>query len=69
MTFFDKIQSLRIDQSPFDRRWKMAKLVIDTAGAGPAEHPFLIPFLDANFVVDEQMILKREAAIHQLEVV
>ena len=46
-TFVDKIQTLRISQSPFDRRWNMATLAIDTAAAGPAEHRILIQYLDA----------------------
>ncbi len=34
MTFFEKIQSVSYSQSPFDRRWHMANLAIDTAAAG-----------------------------------
>ena len=49
MTFFDKVQTARFNQSPFDRRWKQARLVVDTAAAGPAEHVISIPYLDAGF--------------------
>lgn len=46
MTFFDKIQSISVQQSPLDRRWKMAGLSIDTLGAGPADHKIEIDMLD-----------------------
>lgn len=46
MTFSDKIQSITVQQSPFDRRWKMASLSIDTLGAGPADHKIEIDMLD-----------------------
>ena len=36
LTFFERIQAVRWNQSPFDRRWEMATLSVDTAGAGPA---------------------------------
>ena len=49
MTFFDRIQTLRLDQSPFDRRWKMATLSIDTAAAGPADHRVHVKYLDEQF--------------------
>ncbi len=53
ITFFDKIQAMRVDQSPFDRRWSMAKLTVDTAAAGPAGHSISVPFLDAEFALAE----------------
>ncbi len=58
MTFFEKIQTLRVDQSPFDRRWGMAKLLIDTAAAGPADHRIEVPYLDENFAQDELQLLR-----------
>jgi putative membrane protein len=45
-TFFDKIQALRLSQSPFDRRWNMATLAVDTAGAAAATHRVRIPYLE-----------------------
>lgn len=48
MTFFDKIQSIALKQSPFDRRWRMAGLALDTLGAGPADHKIEIDMLDAQ---------------------
>lgn len=65
MTFFEKIQSLQLDQSPFDRRWRMAKLSIDTAAAGPAEHQIHIPLLDEAIALREQQTIKQLAALHQ----
>ena len=53
MTFFERIQTLRVNQSPFDRRWKMAKLIVDTAAAGPAEHTINVGFLDEQFAYQE----------------
>jgi putative membrane protein len=64
-TFFHKFQSIRVDQSPFDRRWKMARLTIDTAGAGPAEHALAIAPLDSDFAMQEHRSLTKLAAQHQ----
>ncbi|MEZ6137812.1 MAG: PH domain-containing protein [Pirellulaceae bacterium] len=47
--FYDRIQTLGLQQSPFDRRWQMATLAIDTAAAGPAEHVIAVSYLDADF--------------------
>lgn len=49
LTFFNRIQNIRFDQSPFDRRWGMASLSIDTAAAGPADHRVNVKYLDAAF--------------------
>lgn len=60
MTFFDRIQTLRVGQSPFDRRWSMAQLSVDTAAAGPAEHTIRIPYLPEDFAEHEyREILQR----------
>jgi len=50
---FNRVQSLMLVQSPFDRRWKMATLSFDTAGAGAANHLFHINMLDADWAKDE----------------
>jgi putative membrane protein len=65
MTFFEKIQSLQVTQSPFDRRWGMAKLVLDTAAAGPAEHVIDIGMLDQSVAFQQHQAIKRLAALHQ----
>lgn len=65
MTFFEKIQVVATMQSPFDRRWKMAHLTVDTAAAGGAEHRIDIPMLDQTFALTEEANITRQAALHQ----
>ena len=65
VTFFEKIQSLSVSQSPFDRRWKMATLAIDTAAAGPADHLIEIPYLDARFAEQEFDALNQKSATNE----
>jgi putative membrane protein len=48
VTFFDKIQTLGLSQSLFDRRWGMATLSIDTAASGPADHAISVPMLESD---------------------
>jgi putative membrane protein len=43
---FAKLQAVKLDESPFDRRWKMATVAADTAGGG--SHRVMIPYLPAN---------------------
>lgn len=40
-----KIQALQIGESPFDRRWGMASLLVDTAGASGSHHRLRVPYL------------------------
>jgi putative membrane protein len=42
-----KLQTLRLTESPFDRRHGMATLWLDTAGARSRDGAFRIPFLPA----------------------
>ncbi len=49
LAFYDRIQTVSFQQSPFDRRWNMASLVIDTAAAGPADHVIDVGYLDFGF--------------------
>ena len=44
-TRVNRIQTLRQSQTPFDRRYNMARVAVDTAGAGPAGHQIEIPYL------------------------
>ena len=53
LTFYERIQSVSLNQTPFDRRWKMATLTVDTAAAGPAEHRISIPYLEESFALEE----------------
>jgi len=48
ITFHDKLQSVTLNQSPFDRRWKMATLKVDTAASGPADHRIEVKYLDVE---------------------
>ncbi|MEO1619268.1 MAG: PH domain-containing protein [Planctomycetota bacterium] len=61
VTFADKLQTLQIKQSPFDRRWGMATLFVDTAGAGPAEHKLNMVYLDQTFAFDAQQRIASKA--------
>lgn len=63
VTFFDKIQVIDVSQTPFDRRWQMARLSIDTAAAGPAEHRVCVKLLDEQFARDELAAIARQAAL------
>ena len=57
----DKIQSVDLNESPFDRRHGHRSLSIDTAGAGPAGHKISIPYLDRDRAVDLAEELTRRA--------
>lgn len=43
---FTKIQAVTLTASPFDRRWRMAQVSVDTAGAAGASHRIDIPYLE-----------------------
>jgi putative membrane protein len=43
---FDKMQTVAMRESPFDRRNRMASVAVDTAGAGNIGHRVDIPYLD-----------------------
>jgi putative membrane protein len=42
---FEKIQSIQLVRTPFDRRVRMARVALDTAGAAGAELRFELPYL------------------------
>lgn len=44
-TFLGKVQAVSTTASPFDRRWGMASLAVDTAGAGSAGHRIAVSYL------------------------
>lgn len=62
LTFFEKIQTVSVDASPFDRRWDMATLCVDTAAAGPADHRLHIRYLTTEFAELEFDAIVQEAA-------
>ena len=59
---FAKIQTVSLAQTPFDRRHEMARLSIDTAGAGKAGHKVHVPFLPLAVAVELHERLALEAA-------
>ncbi len=65
LTFFDRIQTLRFDQSPFDRRWKMATLSVDTAAAGPADHRVHVKYLDETIAKSRYEALSKRLEIQK----
>ena len=58
----NKIQSVGLHESPFDRRATMARVRVDTAGAGAASHRVDIPFLDRSVAVRLAERLASQAA-------
>lgn len=62
VTFCDRVQTLEYSQSPFDRRWKMATLTIDTAAAGPADHQISLKYFDADWTNSETEQLTSQSA-------
>ena len=42
----NRVQSVHLRESPFDRRYGMAELHVDNAGASSLSHRFVIPYLD-----------------------
>lgn len=65
MTFFEKVQALSLDQNPFDRRWKMTTLLVDTAAAGQAEHRINVRYLDEDFALKEIDVLRTKTSHEQ----
>ena len=43
---FNKMQTVALKESPFDRRNRMASVAVDTAGAAQEGHRIAIPYLD-----------------------
>ena len=64
VTFFEKIQTVRVDETPFDRRWGMASLCVDTAAAGPADHRIHIAYLTNDFARAEYEAIVKKSSSH-----
>ena len=58
---FSKIQSVRMTESPFDRRHGMASLSVDTAGGGHLGHKVAVSYLDAPVAAELLDRLAHEA--------
>ncbi len=63
--FYDRMQTISFNQTPFDRRWNMAAISVDTAAAGPADHLIDVPYLDAAFAAEQFRELQSLAARHR----
>lgn len=59
---FAKIQAVAIHESPFDRRAAMARIRVDTAGAGPASHRVDVPYLPRDTAGELYARLAAQAA-------
>jgi len=59
---FEKIQSVTLAQTPFDRRARMATLAVDTAGVGASELCIAIPYLGLREARSLASRLERETA-------
>lgn len=55
-----KVQSVSFQESPFDRRWGMASVAVDTAGAGG--HQVDVPYLSRDVADDLHNALASQAA-------
>lgn len=62
-----RIQVLAITEDLFDRRWGMASLRVDTAGATTKGHPVNVPFLDRALANDAFVSLRAAAARTDLQ--
>ncbi|MEZ4651571.1 MAG: PH domain-containing protein [Candidatus Eisenbacteria bacterium] len=58
-----KIQTASVVESPFDRKWKMASLVVETAS--PTGGSLEVPYLPADVAQELQRHLSREASRRQ----
>ena len=59
---FTKIQAVALHESPFDRRNIMARIRVDTAGAGDFSHRVDIPYLAKATALELQGLLAAQAA-------
>jgi putative membrane protein len=58
----DRVQTVTLHSSPWDRRARMARIGIDTAGGGALGSPFEIPYLADDVAIDLAARLEREVA-------
>ena len=58
----NKVQTVRLKESPFDRRHRMASVAVDTAGAGKVGHRIDIPYLEVDVARSMLQRLYAEAA-------
>jgi putative membrane protein len=63
LTWIDRIQTLDVTASPFDRRHDMASLLIDTAAGGPLDANLQVPYLGADTARRLQQELSAQTAV------
>jgi len=66
VTFFDKVQTVSFEESPFDRNRGMATLDVDTAGAGAAGRRIRIKYLERSTADELYRSLSGQAALTDL---
>jgi putative membrane protein len=57
---FIKIQTVSVTRNPFDRRWGMATVNVDTAGADPGGHGIRIRFIDYEIACELRDLLEEK---------
>ena len=62
VTRFSRMQAIRLAQSPFDRRTRMARVAVDTAGATLGSHRINVPYLPVATAHDLHRTLTAHAA-------
>jgi putative membrane protein len=62
----DRIQSVRLGDSPFDRRYRMTQLSVDNAGAASASHRVTLPYLDRREAERLARALYRSQALSEI---
>jgi putative membrane protein len=55
-----KVQAVTLQESPFDRRWQMASVAVDTAGAGA--HAVDVPYLSRAVAEELRLAVATQAA-------
>jgi putative membrane protein len=66
-TWVDRVQSVTVAASPFDRRHQMASVLVDTAAGGALTAKMEIPFLDADTARTVAARLAADAAATRFE--
>lgn len=64
---FTKIQAVGMRESFFDRRFGMARVIVDTAGAKAMKHTFVIPYLPREVAAELHALLARQAERTELQ--
>lgn len=63
---FERVQSVVLAQTPFDRRWGMRRLRVDTAGQGRAGHQLALAYLSNDVAQSLYRAIRTAAAVTEL---